>query len=137
MLLQDFQNKFQNEIKKGQFTKATWQSVSIKNGVEYKKVSKGVVRFVQYGHISGVVVVGKVNVNEQCLIPNTLYYNSKTNNYLVQLATTEIKPQREYYINGVMVDKATFEQQNPPKNNNQASPVFRVKLENLLELGNE
>lgn len=137
MLLQDFQNKYQNEIKKGQFTKATWQSVKTIKGNEYKKISKGVVRFVQYGHISGVVVVGKVNVNEQCIIPNTLYHNTNTNNYLVQLATTETKPHCKYYINGVEVDKATFELQNPPRQNSQASPVFRVKLENLLELGNE
>lgn len=136
MLLQDFQTKYENEIKKGQFTKAKWQSIKIIGGVEYKKVSQGVVRFVQYAHIQGVVVVGKVNVNEQCLIPNTLYFNAKTNNYLVQLATTETKPHCTYYINGVEVDKATFEQGNPPRQNSQASPVFRVKLENLLELGN-
>lgn len=136
MLLQDFQNKYANEIKKGQFTKATWQSVKTIKGVEYKKVSKGVIRFVQYAHIQGVVVVGKVNTNENCLIPNTLYYNAKTNNYLVQLATTETKPHCQYYINGVEVDKATYELGNPPRQNSQASPVFRVKLENLLELGN-
>jgi len=136
MLLQDFQNKYNQEIKKGQFTKAKWQSVKVIKGVEYKKVSQGVVRFVQYAHIKGVVVVGKVNVNENCLIPNTLYYNANTNNYLVQLATTETKPHCTYYINGVEVDKATFEQGNPPRQNSQESPVFRVKLENLLELGN-
>ena len=136
MLLQEFQTKYANEIKKGQFTKATWQSVKVIGGVEYKKVSNGVVRFVQYAHIQGVVVVGKVNVNEQCLIPNTLYFNAKTNNYLVQLATTETKPHCRYYVNGVEVDKATFELGNPPRQNSQASPVFRVKLENLLELGN-
>ena len=136
MLLQDFQTKYNNEIKKGQFTKVTWQSIKTIGGVEYKKVSNGVVRFVQYSHIQGVVVVGKVNVNEQCLIPNTLYFNAKTNNYLVQLATTETKPHCRYYVNGVEVDKATFEQGNPPRQNSQASPVFRVKLETLLELGN-
>lgn len=136
MLLQDFQTKYNSEIKKGQFTKATWQSVKNIKGVEYKKVSKGVIRFVQYAHIQGVVIVGKVNTNENCLIPNTLYYNAKTNNYLVQLATTETKPHCQYYINGVEVDKATYELGNPPRQNSQASPVFRVKLENLLELGN-
>ena len=136
MTLQDFQNKYSNKIKKGQFTRATWQSVKVVKGIEYKKVSKGVVRFVQYGNIKGVVVVGKVNENESCLIPNTLYYNAKTNNHLVQLATTETKPSCTYYINGVEVDKATFEKGNPPRQNSQVSPVFRVKLENLLELGN-
>lgn len=137
MLLQDFQNKFATEIKKGQFTKATWQSVKTdKQGNEYKKVSSGVVRFVQYGNIQGVVVVGKVNTNENCLIPNTLYFNAKTNNYLVQLGTTETKAKSTYYCNGVEIDKATYEMANPPRNNPTPSPVFRVKLENLLELGN-
>lgn len=136
MLLQEFQNKYQNEIKKGQFTKATWQSVKMIKGAEYKKISNGVVRFVQYSHIKNVVVVGKVNVNEECLIPNTLYHNTNTNNYLVQLATTDVKPHCSYYINGVECDKTTFELNNPPRQNSQASPVFRVKLENLLELGN-
>lgn len=136
MLLKDFQTKYNQEIKKGQFTKATWQSVKTIKGVECKKVSSGVVRFVEYGHIKGVQVVGKQVASENCLIPNTLYYNSNTNNYLVQLSTTETKPHCTYYINGVEVDKATFEQTNPPRQNSQASPVFRVKLENLLELGN-
>lgn len=137
MLLQDFQNKFATEIKKGQFTKATWQSVKTdKQGNEYKKVSNGVVRFVQYGNIQGVEVKGKVNVNEDCLIPNTLYFNAKTNNYLVQLGTTDTKAKSTYYCNGVEIDKATYELANPPRNNPNPSPVFRVKLENLLELGN-
>lgn len=137
MLLQDFQNKFATEIKKGQFTKATWQSIKVVNGIECKKVTHGVVRFVQYGHIQGVVVKGVVNTNEQCLIPNTLYYNNKTNNYLVQLARTETKPTSKYYLNGQEVDKATFETINKPRNYNGApSVVFRVKLENLLALGN-
>ena len=137
MLLQDFQNKFATEIKKGQFTKATWQSVKTdKQGNEYKKVSNGVVRFVQYGNIQGVEVKGKVNVNEDCLIPNTLYFNAKTNNYLVQLGTTDTKAKSTYYCNGVEIDKATYELANPPRNNPNPSPVFRVELENLLELGN-
>lgn len=41
MILQDFQAKYDNEIKKGQFTKAKWQSVKAIGGVEYKKVSQG------------------------------------------------------------------------------------------------
>ena len=135
MNLQEFQNAYAL-AKKGQFTKATWQSVSIVNGIECKKVSNGVVRFVQYGHIKNVVVVGKVNTNESCLIANTLYYNAKTNNYLVQLATTENKPHCKYYLNGEEVSKEDFEKVKAPRQNSQASPVFRVKLENLLAFGN-
>lgn len=135
MLLSQFQSKFASEIKKGQFVKASWQSVKSIDGVEVKKVSEGVVRFVQYAHISGVQVVGKVNPNEQCLIPNTLYFNAKTQNYLVQLATTETKPHCKYYVNGVEVDKDTYEGIAKPKSSSHDSPVFRVKLENLISIG--
>lgn len=135
MLLQNFKNKYENEIKKGQFTSAKWQSVKVdKEGNEYKKVSNGVVRLVQYSHIKGVEVKGKVNPNEEVIIPNTLYFNAKTNNYLVQLATTETKAKSTYYLNGQEIDKETYELANPPRQGNP-SPVFRVKLENLLELG--
>lgn len=136
MKVKEFQDIYNQEIKKGQYTKAKWQSVKMINGKEFKKISSGVVRFVEYGHINGVQVKGKVEVNNNCIIPNTLYYNSNTQNYLVQLATTNVKPTSTYYINGVEVDKATYELENPPRQNSQASPVFRVKLENLLELGN-
>ena len=134
MLLQEFQNQF-STIKKGRFVKASWQSVKVVNGVEYKKVSNGVVRFVQYGNIKGVVVVGKVNVNEQCLIPSVLYYNTNTNNHYVQLSTTNVKVKNQtFYINGVECDKATYEMVIKPSNHSN-SPVFRVKLENLISLG--
>ena len=136
MLLQTFQNKCSNEVKKGRFTKATWQSIKVINGDEYKKVSQGVVRFVAYGHIKGVSVVGKVNTNEQCVIPNILYFNTNTNNYLVQMAKTKNKAHCKYYINGNEVDKATFEQGNHQRKVSQPSPIFRIKLENLLALGN-
>ena len=138
MEIEIFKNKFNKEITKGQFTKAKLQSVkTVKNGNEYKKVSNGVIRFVQYGNIKGVEVKGQVNPNEECLIPNTLYHNTKTNNYLVQLAKTDIKPICTYYCNGEEIDKETYEMANPTKVYGQPSPIFRVKLENLLELGNE
>ena len=135
MKLNEFKTKF-STIKKGQFVKAKWQSIKEVKGVEYKKVSQGVVRFVEYGHIKGVVVVGKVNTNEDCIISNTLFENTKTNNYLVQMATTKVKSHCKYYINGNEVDKATYELGNPPRQSGQDRVVFRVKLENLLELGN-
>lgn len=135
MNLQEFQNAYA-QAKKGQFTKAKWQNIKVINGIECKKVSNGVVRFVQYSHIKGVVVVGKVNANESCLIANTLYYNAKTNNYLVQLATTETKPHCKYYLNGEEVSKEDFEKVKAPSKNFQGNPVFKVKLQDLLEIGN-
>lgn len=136
MKTQELVNKFQTkELKKGIYTKAKWQSITIKKGVEYKKVSQGVVRFVKYSHIKGVVVKGQINVNEQCLMSDTIYHNSNTNNDYVQLARTNHKAKSTYYINGVEVDKETFEKQNPPRQGTP-SPIFRVKIENLLEVGN-
>lgn len=120
--------------KKGQFTKATWQSVKVIKGIECRKVSNGVIRFVQYSHIKGVNVANKANPNQECLIDNALYYNAKTNNYLVRFATTTIKPHSKYYLNGEEVSKEEFEKIKAPSN--VVSPVFNVLLENLIELGN-
>ena len=135
MNINDLQKKITNEIKKGEFVKATWQSVKVKGNDTYKKISKGVVRFVKYGNIKGVVVKGQVNQNEMVLIPNILFHNTKTNNYLVQMATTNVKAKCTYYLNGNEIDKTQYEMENPPRQSNGETIVFRVKAENLLSLG--
>lgn len=132
---QELENVIKNKVVRGQFTKATWQSVKDVKGDEYRKVSKGVVRFVRYGSIKGAVVKGQQNPNEKCLIPNALYENANTGNSLVQFATTNVKPKVTYYVNGSEVDKDTFEKGCPSRKSGPA-PVFRVKAENVLELGN-
>ena len=134
MKLKDFQEKI-STIKKGTFTKAAWQSVKDVKGQTYVKVSHGVVRFVQYGHIKGVVVKGGGNPNESAVVQNALYHNSNTNNYLVQMATTKVKAKSTYYINGKEVSKAVFELGVPPKASSGERPIFRVKLDNLISLG--
>ena len=131
-------NKFEKiyaTIKRGAFTKASWQSVAQVNGDEYQKVSQGVVRFVRYGAIKGVVVKGKANPNETSPLPNALFHNSNTGSWLVQFATTTIKPKVKYFINGEEVGKSQFELGVKPKKSSQDSPVFRVRLENVLSLG--
>lgn len=75
-------------VKRGQFQRAKWQSVKVVNGETYKKVSVGVVRIVEYTHIKSVKerlqnTQRKSNPNEKTIISNVLYYNSNTNNYLV------------------------------------------------------
>lgn len=130
MTIQELQNKIKN-IRKGTFTKATWKSEKMVNGVQCEKISNGVVRFVKYGNIKGVVVKG-VNNGENAIIENTLYQTSK-GSLLVQMATTKIKAHSTYKINGVEVDKATYETMVKPSNG--ARVVFRVKLENLISLG--
>lgn len=123
-------------VKKGQFTKATWQSEKNVNGVQCKKVSKGVVRLVKYANIKGVEIKGKNNANETATIENVLYYNEKTNNYLVQLATTNVKAHCTYYLNGEQVSQEEYELINKPRTSNGKKLIFRVKLENLIALGN-
>lgn len=135
MNLQEFKNAYA-QAKKGQFTIAKWQNVKKVNDIECKKVSRGVVRLVQYSHIKGVVVKGKINVNEECLIPSTLYYNHHTNNYLVHLGTTKVRTLCAYYLNGEEVSKEEYEKLIPPSPNATERPIFNVKLENLLEFGN-
>lgn len=131
MLLQDFQNKMKT-IKKGKFVKATWRSEKIVNGKTYEKVSNGVVRFVKYGNIKGVVVKG-ANNGDKAIIPNTLFQTSN-GNLLVQMATTKIKTKCTYKVNGVEIDKTEYDN-NVKSYGNGAKVVFRVKLENLLSLG--
>lgn len=121
-----------NTHKKGTFTKATWKSEKVVNGNQCEKISNGVVRFVKYSNIKGVVVKG-ANNGDKAIIENTLYQTSK-GNLLVQLATTHIKAKSTYKINGVEVDKATYETMVKPSNSG-AKVVFRVKLENLISLG--
>ena len=130
MLLQDFQTKL-NGIKKGKYLKATWKSEKKVNGAKCEKVSKGVVRFVKYGNIKGVVVKGNGN-GENAIIKDILYQTSK-GSLLVQFAKTNIKAKSTYMVNGVEVDKQTYETMVKPSKND--SPIFRVKLENLISLG--
>ena len=130
MKINELQKYLQNH-KKGTFTKATWKSEKDINGVKCEKISNGVVRFVKYGNIKGVVVKG-VNNGEKAIIENTLYQTSK-GNLLVQMATTNIKAKSTYMVNGVEVDKATYETYVKPSNG--ARVVFIVKLENLISLG--
>ena len=125
--LQNFLKNYRN----GSFVKAIWRSEKMINGVKCEKVSNGVVRFVKYANIKGVVVKG-VNNGETSIIPNILYQTSNGSE-LVQMATTNVKAHSNYKVNGVEVDKATYETYVKPSNG--ARVVFRVKLENLLKLG--
>ena len=120
-----------NTHHKGAYTKATWKSEKEVNGIKCEKVSNGVVRFVKYANIKGVVVKGTSN-GDKAIIDNVLYQTSK-GNLLVQMATTNIKTHSAYKVNGVAVDKATYETYVKP--NGGARVVFRVKLENLISLG--
>lgn len=120
-----------NTHHKGAYTKATWKSEKEVNGIKCEKVSNGVVRFVKYANIKGVVVKGASN-GDKAIIDNVLYQTSK-GNLLVQMATTNIKSHSTYKVNGVVVDKATYETYVKPSNG--ARVVFRVKLENLISLG--
>ena len=130
MKIKELQNFLQNH-KKGTFVKATWKSEKDINGTKCEKISNGVVRFVKYGNIKGVVVKG-TNNGDTAIIENTLYQTSK-GNLLVQMATTHIKAHSTYMVNGVEVDKATYETYVKP--NNGVRVIFRVKLENLISLG--
>ena len=120
-----------NTHHKGTYTKATWKSEKEINGIKCEKISNGVVRFVKYGNIKGVVVKG-TNNGDKAIIENVLYQTSK-GNLLVQMATTNIKAHSKYMVDGVEVDKATYETYVKPSNG--ARVVFRVKLENLISLG--
>lgn len=142
MTKEQFTNYEETEMVKGQFTKAKWQSVKTIDLDTYAKVSNGVVRFVAYENISSVEVKGQANGNEKHE-SQFLIHNDKTNRDYVQMATTNVKPQVTYYRNGVEITKDEYEMAIPPRKprldaNGQpmATPIFRVFVENLLEIGN-
>ena len=136
MTIQELQDK---NLKQGIFHSAKWKSEKIVNGVKCEKVSKGVVRIVPYQNIG--VVKAKASVsqtqatkqdNNQWIIKDLLSYNTKTGNYLVRFAKTSVRPQCEYKLNGVVVDKDQYETLVKPHTND--SPIFQVKLENLIDI---
>lgn len=124
-----------NGIKKGVFTKETHQSITMVNGVEYKKITNGVVRFVKYANIKGVNATGKTNPNET-MVSAFIYHNSNTKCDYLQMATTKHHSKVKYYRNGVEITKAEYETATKAKPSTNKPVVFRVKLENLLSLGN-
>lgn len=120
------------DLKKGVYHKASWKSVT-NNG--YEKISVGVVRLVRYGSINGVEIKGKSNPNEKELISNMVYQNVNTGNTLVQLAKSKSPKHHtkvSYLLNGEEITKEEYELANPPKKSYGDSPIFRVKLENLI-----
>lgn len=126
-------------IKRGTFVKASWKTITIgKDKKVYTKTSEGVVRIVRYGNIKGVVVKGKPQPN---IVVDSeydcLYHNTLTQSILVQFATTKNPPKViSYECDGVKTTKEEYELVNPPRKRNDKMVVFRVKLENLLKLGN-
>lgn len=87
-------------------------------------------------------VVGKeettntISKNRITIIPNVLYYNENTQNYLLMVLTTKCKnhhSKTHYYDNnGNEIDKDTYEMVNPQKKNSFDSPVFNIKLQELV-----
>ncbi|MCR4661710.1 MAG: hypothetical protein K5765_06925 [Clostridia bacterium] len=137
MTIQELQNSLQG-YHYGAFKKATWKSTKIINGVCYEKTSKGVVRFVDYENMASTKLkrangsVKKSGNGNNYLIKNVLY-QANNGSWLVSMKTTSKKAICEYKINGVVVDKATYELAVPSVKND--SGMFTVKLENLISLG--
>jgi hypothetical protein len=127
---------------KGAWVKATWKSEKIVNGVKCEKVSNGVIRFVDYENMrttkikrlqqqaSGMVVAKRNNGKS---IIKDLLIQANNGNLLVVAKTTHIKPKSTYKLNGMVVDKATYETMVKPTFND--SGTFTIKLENLLSIG--
>ena len=131
MTIVELQNK---NLRHGVFHKASWKSEKVVNGVEYTKVSNGVVRIVKYRNIKQVKAKLSVKApsSKQWLIEDLLSYNQNTGNYLVSLGTTHIKPSSKYYVNGKEVNKEEYEMVIKPNTND--SVIFSVKLENLISI---
>ena len=78
-------------------------------------------------------MVARANNGGNVIIKDILY-QAKNGSMLVSLKTTNHKAHSTYKINGVEVDKATYETMVKPSAYND-SGVFTIKLENLISLG--
>ena len=140
MTLNEITTQINESIKLGQFTKVHYLTKGSKDP-NYRKETETVIRFVEYGHINGVVVKGQGNPNESHVIPNILIYNKNTGKYYLQMAivpSETIVPNVKYYYQDQEIDKATFEAANP-KRPSAKSPtiVFRKCIDDIISLGNE
>lgn len=137
MNLQTIQNFIVN-YKKGTYTKATWKSEKVVNGDTYTKVSEGVVRFVSYTSVKKTTTTnGKTNPNQITYIENVLFFNTKTNNYLVHLYVSKNpkhKTKTTYYLNGNEITKAEYES-NIKVNKYPIDLMFTKNLNDIISLG--
>lgn len=137
MELKELQNK---QIKRGVYHKATWKSVKVINGVEYTKVSNGVIRIVDYHNIKEVKAklsekaptTKKTNTNKQWIIKDLLSFNTNTQRYSVQFGTTKVKPHSTCYANGVEISRQDYDMVIAPSKDK--NPIFNVLLENVISI---
>lgn len=125
-------HKALSKIRKGAMVKVHYMT----NKGNYAKETETTIRFVEYSHINGVQAKGKVNPNES-VDKYGVIFNKNTNKFYLQMATinTKHKAKVKYYLNGVEIDKATYEIANPPRPNTQPLVVFRKDINDIISLG--
>ena len=141
MTFQECKNLFDTKtLKMGRYYTMVYSSTE--NG--YTKTTTTKVRFVNYYNIKSVKAAGKVpnpqatpNPSIQVIIPHVLTYNSNTQNYLLQCATTPNGKAKSVYQdpNGNEIDKATYEMAVPPKKHGKVEEIFRKKLQDIISIG--
>ena len=105
---------------------------------DYTKETQTLVRFVKYANIKGVQAKGQVNPNETKDQTNEfIIFNSKTNKYYLQMATTNTKAKAkvQYFYNGKPITKAEYDLANPPRPNAQPLVVFRKDIADIISIG--
>jgi len=144
----------QKAVKKGCFTSIIWQSdvtlrAAYKDSYDIKKVTQGVARLgVNYGHIKEIRERG----TEPQSLPYGAWKKGKENiiiehNGGYQLRMTKTNNFRHkgkvaYYLNGVEIAKDKLQEMNVVvpsywDRGGHETPVFNVKLENVLKIGRE
>lgn len=123
-------------IKKGHYVNVVYKTSKVINGIACEKQTQTIVRFVEYGHIKGVNVKGKVNPNESYV--DGLIYNKNTDKWYLQMATIKndsIKAKVVYKLNGEVVDKSEYQEVDKPKDKKTNLIVFRKNIEDIISLG--
>ena len=123
-------------IKKGHYVNVVYKTSKVINGIACEKQTQTIVRFVEYGHIKGVDVKGKVNPNESYV--DGLIYNKNTDKWYLQMATIKndsIKAKVVYKLNGEVVDKSEYQEVDKPKANKVEMVIFRKCIDDIIKLG--
>ena len=128
---------FLKTIKKGRYHSITRKCVE-NNG--YYTIKTYVGRFCSYASVSGKEEneTQSNNNGKVTIIPNILYYYTKTDNYVLMVCTTkrQHKTKVKYFDNnGNEITKIEYEMVNPPKKSyGNVTIVFNLKLKEIIEI---
>lgn len=126
-------------IKKGKYTKITYQSETLKNGNVYSKITTMVVRLgIEYNHTSYAInkdttgeLKGKTWIMYSYLLQGKTDILLRVYNSL----SPKHRAKSKYYCNGKEITKEEYNNGLNKKSSNNFTPCFDIKIKNIIALG--